>query len=193
MKKYTLQDTNPMSWQEFGTILDDLVTQISEYLAQNSLQIHAVAPILRSGAIPGSVIANKLEIIPQLPIQVKHNYQQNKLEQILPVTKLLTPLPKKPTILVAECNTYSGKSARKAGQLVLENYSQATLMYATVTKVYRKDEIDLSLFDKVFVGKHTNESFEADHTTAKELDLRPKITIFPWETPERELRDINGE
>lgn len=193
-RKYTLKDTNPMSWQEFGSILDSLFSSIQSDLESNQISVDAVAPVLRSGALPAAVLANKLEIIPMIPIQVKHNYQEQQLEQLLPVAKPLTPsFPSKPTILVCECNTFSGKSARAAASLLQTTFPEARLFYATVTKVYRSAEIDLSMFEKAFVGKHTNEGFEANQETATKKELRPKITIFPWETAARELRDINGE
>lgn len=38
----------------------------------------------------------------------------------------------------------------------------------------------------------TNENFEADSSLEQSLHLRKGITIYPWETAEKELRDINA-
>lgn len=188
-QQYTVTDTNRMSWEEFGNITYKLLEEI-----QNS-QIHfdAVAPVLRNGAIPGTIIANKLEIITYLPIQVKYDYGMNKHVQMLPFYKPLTiDLGESPKILVTESNTFSGESAIKSAQIIKEAFPKAKLYYATITRVYRKTEITLPMYEKYFYGVMTNENFEADQVVESKLRLRPKITIFPWETEEKELKDINS-
>lgn len=190
---YTTLDTNRMSWEEFGIIMDSLLKTIQYYFKENRIRINAIVPILRNGAIPGTIIANKLGIITHLPVQVKYDYGVNKPVQLLPFYKpLTTTLGESPTILVTESNTFSGESAMRSADIIKAVYPKATLYYATVTRVYRDQEIQLPMYKKSFYGIMTNENFEADNKKANELKLRPKITIFPWETEEKELKDINS-
>lgn len=193
MNNYSLKDTNPMNWSEFGEIMDELVTEIDEYFKTRNQKIDTISPILRNGAIPATIIGNKLQIIPMLPVQVKYDYSQNKPVQLFPFSKPFKDiLGIAPNILICECNTFSGESARMAASIIQEAYPDAHLFYATVTQVFRRQEIDLSIFEHIFVGRKTNENFEANQREEKELNLRSQITIFPWETAEFELNDINA-
>ncbi len=166
MKKYTLVDTSLMSWTEFGEVIESLIAKIQVYAEDTSIVFDAVAPILRNGAIPGTMIANKLQIITQLPIQVKYNHPNIQPEQLLPFYKPLTHnLRDEPNILITECNTFSGKSALIAAEIILANYPKAHLFYATIAKVYRSQAVEYPHFEKYFYGVMTNENFEADEST----------------------------
>jgi hypoxanthine phosphoribosyltransferase len=189
---YTLADTNPMSWAEFGEVMNNLVDKIRVYISNKDMTFDAIAPILRSGAIPGMVIANKLKITTILPIQVKYCHDNNRPKQLLPFLKPLTvDLGNNPKILVTECNTVTGESARNTAEIIKRVYPKAELYYASIGKVYKNPEVSLSVYSHCFVGIMTNECFEADINTINELMLRPGITIYPWETASFELEDIN--
>lgn len=191
-RKYTVDDSNPISWDEFGNLTTKLLNNIQVYLNNHKISLDAIAPILRNGAIPGTIIANKLEITTLLPVQVKYDYGSNRPEQLLPFCKPLTSdLGEKPKILVTECNTFSGESARLTAEIIKKTYPKASLFYATVTRVFRKPEINLPLYEEYFYGVMTNENFEAKADEVGKLRLRKGITIYPWETPEKELKDIN--
>ena len=192
-KLFTLEDTNPMYWAEFDSIVQKLITEIIEYCSKTSIHIDAVCPILRNGAIPATMIANKLKIVPMLPVQVKCDYTQGKPVQLLPFARSMSPsMHENPNLLVVECNTFSGESARLAGSIIKEVYPDASLLYATVTQVFRKVPIDLSIFTHVFTGMFTNENFEASEEEEAEQFMRKKVVIYPWETPEFEIADINA-
>jgi hypoxanthine phosphoribosyltransferase len=194
MTHYTHNDTNPMSWNEFGVILSTLIEKIVLYQNNHSIKFDIIAPILRSGMIPATAIANKLKITRILPIQVKYIYnelsQKPDLKQVLSTPKLLQPISELPNILICESNTGSGRSAQKVIELIIKEYPNANLYYSTVAKVYGGHD----KFDNIkeyFYGIQTNEFFKASNIEEKQLNLRPKITIFPWETTEYELLDIN--
>lgn len=188
-----LEDTNPMSWEEFDSLVAKLKADISSYCSEHAITIDAVCPILRNGAIPATMIANSLKIVPMIPVQVKCDYTVGKPVQLLPFSKSLSPtIGANPTFLVVECNTFSGESARLAATIIKEAYPSATLLYVTVTQVYRKTPVDLSMFTHVFTGVFTNENFEASDAEAISSQLRPKVVIYPWETAEFEIADINA-
>lgn len=192
MKKFDLEDVNAISYDEFGRLMEKLVTDIKNFSEQNAMTFHAVAPILRNGAIPGTIIANKLLILSYLPVYVKYFYKPTRQEQLLPFQKTINfDLPEDLNILVTESNTFSGGSAKKAYEIIKNAYSAANLYCATITRVYRKEAVNLDMYTHYFYGVMTNEGFEADESTAQKLQLRSGITVFPWETPEHELQETN--
>lgn len=186
--KYTKNDTNPMNYVEFGHVMELLLEKIID----SGITFDAVAPILRNGAIPGTIIANRLQIIRMLPIQVKCDYEHGDARQLLPFCLPIdNSLGTSPNILLVDTNTYSGGSAKLSYSIVQKVVPGANLYYATVGRVFRKPQVELSFFKDYYWGVMTNEAFEATAKEVQELELRPKITIYPWETVEFELEEIN--
>ena len=195
MKKiYTSEDTNKMSREEFGEVLSILIHKIEAYMKVHNVVFDIVAPILRSWMIPATAIANKFKIIQILPIQVKYLYDEDlwtvEHKQVLSLPEILIDSSDAPNILICEANTWSGESAKKAIALIKERYPAANLYYSTIAQVYGGPD-KFENVKEYFYGIQTNESFVASDEETKELWLRPKITIFPWETTEYELSDIN--
>jgi len=175
---------NPMSWDEFDEIIDSIVQKIKD----SGIQYDAVTPILRSGGIPAMMIANKLKIIPTIPIQVKYKYNPTVVETLIePQCPNNKPVNEIRNILVVDANTGSGQSAELVSSLVKQKFPNSKICFVTVTKVY-KDENLIRGYDDCIYGRITNESF---------LDNAPDqarygITIFPWEDANAELADINA-
>lgn len=186
---YTEKDTNKMSWEEFGNVCDNLLKKIQE----SKVHFNIIVPILRNGMIPATVIANRLQILNIMPVQVKYEYATQSPNQRLPVLKPLDiNIPDYPNILVVESNTFSGKSAEKVCELVKSIYPNSNIYYATVTRVFRKSINELSMYKEYFYGVMTDEELVATDEEKKKYNLREKITIYPWETVEYELEDINN-
>ena len=176
-----------MSWQEFGEICQNLVRKIEKL----DIEFDAIAPILRNGMIPATVIANKLEIVNIVPIHLKYFYNPTEIKLFSPIVKPFD-LVNNPKILVVESNTSSGESARKAYDLLKKEYPNSELYYATVTRVFKKTQNNLSMYKEVVYGIMTDEDIVATEEEKEEFSLRKGITIFPWETAERELEEINS-
>lgn len=197
MKKiYTISDTSAMDWAEFGKILNALIQKLDDYQKEHNIKFDIVAPVLRSGGIPATAIANKFKIMRFLPVQVKYVYDENdptrmEHKQMLSLPEILQNTPDNPNILVCETNTNNGASANKSIALIKEKYPISTIYYATVAKVYGGPD-NLNYVKEYFWGVQTNEAFKASDEEMKRLGLRPKITIFPWETAEFELSNINS-
>ncbi len=186
---YTLADINPMQYSEFQEIVESLILKIKD----SGVSFQVICPILRSGAIPATIIANKLKIQVMLPIHVKCNEANQNMEQILPFQLPIdNRLGDSPNILIVEANTITGKTAAKSYEIVKKAFPKSKIYYATVGRVFRNPEVKLEMYEKYFWGTFTDELFEATPDESKELCIRPKITIYPWETPEFELADING-
>lgn len=182
--------THPMGWDEFDLIMQKLISDISVYRQEACVCFDAIAPILRSGSIPATIIGNKLQIIPTIPLQLKH--VANELQVLLPPSVPTGIDPTAPlNILVVETNNCSGASAKLAYELLKKVYPQATMHYASVSKVFGYPDL-LSAYKSRHFGVITNEAFRATDVEAKARNLRYGITIFPWETTEFELNAING-
>lgn len=176
-----------MDWHEFHSIVNNLITKLTKYTQDNSIQFDAIAPILRSGAIPATMIANKMQIVPVIPVQVKYNYDSNCIDTLIPP---LCPRNTNPeefkNILVVESNTHTGGAATLVYELMNETFPNAAIHYTCTTKVYGGPK-RIEGYKSYHYGCLTNEAFKdnAPH------ECREGITIFPWETVEFELGDIN--
>lgn len=181
--QYNKSHANPMPWNEFHDIVNRLILDLKNY------QFDAVAPILRSGAIPATMIANKLKIIKTIPVQVKYNYKSKVIDVIhapkLPESSIKDDIK---NILVTDCNTYSGGSAKKVYEMLRQEFPNAKIHYACVTKVYGGPDT-IEGYDSYHIGQWTNEAFNDNAPNY----CRRGITIYPWETVDYELEDINND
>ncbi len=186
--KYNLSHTNKMEWDEFHNIVTSLIDKLSTLQKNNNFVFNAITPLMRSGAIPATMIANKMQIIPIIPLQVKHNYDHGGVDTIIPP---ICPLNIKKSaiknILVVECNTYKGTSSKLTYTLLKNEFPDADIHYACVTKVFGGPE-RIDGYKSYHIGQWTNEAFKENAPK----DARQGITIYPWETAEYELEDINA-
>jgi hypoxanthine phosphoribosyltransferase len=184
---FTSADTNPVSWAELGCWVEKLAAEIIAITGP----VHAVAPLLRSGGVLGSMLAIRFGTIPILPLQFKYAYSPTRLERLLEPPMLRFSLPDAPTILLTEGNTSSGRTAQAGANLLRESLPNARFYLATLTKVYGgPDKIDG--IEHIFYGSLTDEAFRTTPEQRQKLNLRAGITIFPWENIDDELRDINS-
>jgi hypothetical protein len=190
MPTYTEKDTNPMPWSEFDDLTETLIRKLLSHFGDVK-NIHVVSPLHRTGGIVGSVLAIKMGIVPLLPLQFKYSYNPTKVNQITSVPDILVDLPEEINIVLAEGNTSSGSVAKVAAQAILTKYPKAKIFLATLAKVYGGPE-ELEGIEKIFYGVQTDENFKATEEECAKLRLRPKITIFPWESAKNELADYQG-
>jgi hypoxanthine phosphoribosyltransferase len=186
MRTYTEADANSMSWAEYGAAVQALLKKI---LASHQT-FDAIAPILRSGGIPGNLLAIRLQITNLIPLQFKYRSHPSRMEELNPLPP--TRIPAHPNnILICENNTSSGTTARAAIAHLKKMFPAARLHYATVAKVFGGPD-SFAGVENYFFGVHTNERFLASPAQMKVLSLRPGIAIFPWEIIEHELREMNN-
>src|SRR6185437_7062490 len=108
MRIFTKDDINPMSWDEYGANVKTLLNRV----CASGVAFDAIAPIMRSGGIPGNLLAIRLQITRIIPLQFKYMSQPSRLEP-------MHSLPSQPTtdrlnILICENNTSSGGTAQAA-------------------------------------------------------------------------------
>lgn len=186
--KYKKEDINKMSWNEFDSLLNSLIQQVQNYFSENNERIDLISPLHRTGGIVGGIMAIKLKIIPMMPIQFKHNPE--KIDQISGLPEMLINLRDNPNILFCEGNTSAGSVSKKAAKLIKEKYPNSKIYLATLTKVYGGPS-DIEGIDKIFYGILTNEGYKATDEEVEKLQLRRGITIFPWESIDDELKELN--
>lgn len=185
MKIYTKDDTNPMSWAEYGAVVQTLLDKVRA----SGVSFDAIALILRSGGIPGSTLAINLQITRIIPLQFKYmsdpaRLETRNLEPAQPTTDRLN-------ILICENNTSTGGTAQAAVAQLKRMFPQSKLHYATVAKIFGGPD-SFEGIEGYYFGVQTNERFLASPAQMKQLSLRPGITLFPWEIAEHELQEINN-
>lgn len=191
MAKSTKEDTNPVSWLEFDELIDELLNKINRYFQKKDESINVITPLLRTGGIIGGVVGIKMRILLTLPVQFKYSYNPTKINQILSIPDILTDIPEPMNILLCEGNTSSGLISKQAAVAIKEKYPQAKIYLATLTKVYGGPE-ELEDIEEIFFGRMTDENFQATEEEKINHNLRSGITIFPWESVDDELSDINA-
>jgi len=190
MASYTTKDTNPMSWEEFDSLINVLRGKIEASFGDTS-PVHAISQLHRTGGIVGSVLAIRMGIIPLLPVQFKYSYHPTRIDQIISVPDILIDVPEVMNVILAEGNTSSGSIAKAAAKAIKQKYPKAKIYLATLTKVFGGFE-NLEGIEEVFYGTMTDENFTATNEEKERYQLRTGITVFPWENPESELADINS-
>jgi len=173
-----------MSWEEYGATVQTLLDRISA----SGVSFDAIAPIMRSGGIPGNVLAIRLQITRIVPLQFKYLSHPPRLEQMNAMS--FQPIPDCPNILICENNTCTGGTAQAAIAQLKSMFPQSKLHYATVAKVFGGPD-SFEGIEGYYFGIQTNEQFLASPSQIKEFSLRPGITLFPWEIAEDELKEIN--
>ena len=185
--KYSPEDANHMDWGEVSELVEVLVSKISSY----GEKINVIAPLLRTGGIVGGLLSIKMKVLVNLPVQFKYSYNPTTINQILSIPDILVGQPEQMNILLCEGNTSSGSIAVRAAKSLKEKYPDSKIYLATLTKVFGGPE-KLEGIEEVFYGRLTDENFKASEGDFKKFNLRKGITIFPWETMEDELSDLNA-
>ncbi len=187
MSVFTAKDTNPVSWEEFDRLVNTLVSKITE----SGIRVDVVAPLLRTGGIVGGILSIKMKVLTMLPVQFKYSYNPTVINQILSVPDILGVQLESMNVLLCEGNTSSGSIAMKAAAAIKEKYPQAKIYLATVTRVFGGAET-LEAIEQIFYGQETDENFKATEEEKQKRGMRLGITLFPWESVEDELSDLNA-
>ena len=129
----------PMSHEEFVQHIDKICCGLSKYITDNQIKVDYICPILRSGAVPAVYIANKLNIVKFLPIQVKHvayKNADNKIELLFNPMNLIEIKKKEPVFLVVEALQSTGTSVEICINEIKNKYKEARILYVCLAKEY---------------------------------------------------------
>jgi len=174
-----------MRWSEYGAAVQTLLEKVHA----RGVFFDAIAPIMRSGGIPGNVLAIRLQITRIIPLQFKYKSDPARLESMNPIQ--LPSTNERLNILICENNTSTGRTALAASAHLKKMFPQSKLHYATVAKIFGGPDTFEGI-ENYYFGVHTNERFLASPAQMREFSLRPGITLFPWEIVEHELKEINN-
>jgi len=187
MDKIRKEELRPISYAEFGKLLDRLTDQV----AASGVRFDLIVPILRSGAITGMHLASKLGVTNTLPAQYKYVYEpEETIVKKFEFPKLDFEVPEDANILVADTNTVWGGIARKVIQDVQTCWPKASIYFASANL----DQSAKSLPDVrgVFWGALSNEKREMGADEARNAGISQDVIIFPWEDLEEQWEDINA-
>lgn len=157
-----------MTHDEFKSYCLKISKEIDGYCKGNNIRIDYVVPILRSGAVPAVYIANELNLIKFLPVQVK-KIKQNGIYDHIVLLNSLKDLDKdrELTLLVVEGTYSSGDTVNTALDEIRKTLPNAKILFSTVC-IRGKENMPKEI-EKGFYG----------------FDLpREKLFTYPWETVE---------
>ena len=191
---YSEKDFMNISWNDIDKITQKIACEVKEALSENNLSIKYIAPILRGGGVPAIILSHKLNIIDFLPIQLKCSHRLNKVEEKINLDSVIKePLKKNECVLLVEGNHVTGRSANLAKDMIIKKFGKDTkIIYVSISKDYsHKDSVADVEFSTC--GIYTNETKSLDEKECKKLKIDYRlITLFPWESVEGELKEING-
>ena len=179
----------PMSHEEFVQHIDKICCGLSKYITDNQIKVDYICPILRSGAVPAVYIANKLNIVKFLPIQVKHvayKNADNKIELLFNPMNLIEIKKKEPVFLVVEALQSTGTSVEICINEIKNKYKEARILYVCLAKEYgSKSFKDVTVYEDFAFYYNENNKFSKEE--CEKLNIEYFNPVFPWEELEMQL------
>ncbi len=153
-KEYSLDDLNPMTYDEYATAVARLTGKLRTYCIMREVRFDIIVPILRSGAIPAGIIAHHLDIQHFLPVQVYH--EGRGLKQVFTMPRMLDLSLTAPNILICDNHTVSGAVARRSIELVRESVPDSKICFSSVVTAYG-GPASFEHVEECFFGVQSNE------------------------------------
>ena len=178
-----------MQHNEFLQHIDKICNQLGKYILDNEIKIDYICPVLRSGAVPAVYIANKLNIVKFLPMQVKHIASKNgdnKIEMIVNPFDSIEINKKEPVFLIVEAMHSTGTSVEICINEIKNRYKDAKILYVCLTKEYgSRDFKDIVEYEDISFYCNGNNGFSIEK--CEELNIEYFYPLFPWENLQMEL------
>lgn len=178
-----------MSHKQFVKYVDKLSVKLRKFINEKGLKIDYIVPVLRSGAEPAVYIANRLNIVKFLPMQVKHiTYKNNekKIEMIFNSFDSVEIKKLEPIFLVVEAKQSTGTSAKICIDEIKNRYKNAKILYVCLAKKYDSMNFDDTTIyeDNAFFYNGGN---KLSKRKCKQLNIEYYEPLFPWEILKMEL------
>lgn len=177
-----------VSHKKFLQCIEQLCNHLLDYIHKNKIQIDYICPILRSGAVPAVYIANRLNIVKFLPMQVKHiaYKDNNKIEILFNPFNSVDIKKKELVFLVVDSMSSTGTSAEICINEIKNRYKSAKILYVSLYKEYGSKVLKSTTIyeDTVF---YYNGSNKFSRKKCKNLNIEYFHPLFPWEILEIEL------
>lgn len=178
-----------MSHKKYLSHIDEICKDLSEYISKNEIKIDYICPILRSGAVPAVYIANKLNIVKFLPIQIKHiayKNGENKIEMIFNPLNSIEINKKEPVFLIVDALQSTGTSVGICINEIKKKYESAKILYVCLAKEYGATNFkDKIIYENFVFYYNGNNKFSKEK--CKELNVEYFHPLFPWEELEMEI------
>lgn len=174
-----------ISYRKFVKCIDKLHTEIAAFLTLKKMRIDYVVPVLRSGAIPATYLAQRLVSVKFAPVQVKWvsdgkavktDTLEEENEPVLLLNSLKLIEHPSPTLLVVDATYGSGKSIASTIKEIYQTIPDAKIILAIVAKNARQP-----------LPANTLQNFYAFEFNWKKTAKEKTIICYPWEIPEFEL------
>lgn len=170
---------------EFSKYINKLCENLQRYINKNKMKIDYICPILRSGAVPAVYIANKLNIVKFLPIQIKHiayKSGDNKIDIIFNPFNAIQIKKKEPVFLLVDAMCSTGTSAEICINEIKSKYKNAKILYICLAKQYGSKKFKDSIIYEDFAFYYND-----DNKLNKEINIESYNPLFPWENLKTEL------
>ena len=184
-----MEEYKEMSHEVFLQCIDNISNNLSNYIKDNGIKIDYICPILRSGAVPAVYVANKLNIVKFLPIQVKHvayKNGENKIEMLFNPFNFVEINKKEPVFLVVEALQSTGTSVEICINEIKNKYKDAKILYVCLCKEYGSTN-----FKDETIYEYTTFYYNGENKLSKEecerLNIDYYSPLFPWEDLESQL------
>lgn len=191
---FTKDEFISMSWDQYQAQVDKILSDLTPL----NVKFDFIVPIMRGGTPLAISLAHRLDVLRIMPVQYMYGAKIVDGERIKTFSQLFTSIPsiaeteKEYTILVTEANHCTGKTAQACINHIKELLPNSRIYYATIGRAYtHKGRLENTEFETW--GFLTNEDGELTAEDCEKLHIINKFTLYPWETLEGELRDMNGE
>jgi hypothetical protein len=190
-KSVQTEDLRPLSYAEFGQLLETLTGNAIAACRERGIRVGAVAPILRSGAFPGCHLASQLGVIDVLPLQYKHTDDPLRPVHSLGRVPLLTQgIAEDAIILIADTNTVTGSIAQRAAADLRAVLPASRIIFASVM-------LDISIealsgIEFLISARRTNERRTLSREAARRVGVSNDVYIFPWEKIDEQWEQIQA-
>lgn len=192
---YTEKDLDLISWERVDSFVNKIYENVKKYLTQNDLNIKYIIPIMRGGGIPAIMLSHMFDVIDMLPLQLKYNYTDNKIDEKINLEYVKdTKIDENECILLVEGNHVTGKTANIAVDMIKQKFGEnVKIIYVSLTRDYTYRN-SVENIDYTTWAMTTNEMKELSEDECKKLDINYSlVSVYPWENIEEELKSLNVE
>ena len=193
---YTLSDFLKLSWNEYQMAVSHIYDAVCDYCDKKKISIDIIVPIIRGGGIPGISLAHMFNVINIYPCQYKYFREIVNGETKYVPKLLLSTLDEirqkndSHIVLITEGNHARGGTAQKCINLVKSVLPHSVIIYASIGRDYaHKDPLLNTDFE--CYGFLTNETESLTQEQCRALYVKDKFVVYPWESIDEELNEVN--
>lgn len=180
-----MRNYKKLSYNRFLKYIDKLCKNLQSYIEENKIKIDYICPILRSGAVPAVYIANKLNIVKFLPIQIKHikySSGSDKINMIFSPFDTIQIKKREPVFLLVDALQSTGTSAEICINEIKGKYKNAKILYICLAKQYGSKEFKDSVIYEDFAFYYNEYN-----KLSKDKNIQRYNPVFPWENLKMEI------